>query len=45
MEVAEKKIPGKKVKSFNELIPDSLKTIVREQAACYRFEHSGNNGG
>ena len=34
IEVAEEKIPNKKVKSFNDLIPDSLKTIVRDQAAA-----------
>lgn len=32
-EVANKKITNKKIKSFNDLIPDSLKTIVRDQAA------------
>ncbi len=33
IEVADKKITDKKIKSFNELIPDSLKTFVRDQAA------------
>lgn len=34
VEIADKKITNKKVKSFNELIPDSLKKIVRDQAAA-----------
>ncbi len=33
LEVAGKKITNKKVTSFNELIPDSLKTFIRDQAA------------
>lgn len=32
MAVADKKIEAKKVKSFNDLIPDSLKTLVHDQA-------------
>jgi lipopolysaccharide export system permease protein len=32
IEVADKKITNKKVKSFDEFIPDSLKTFVRDQA-------------
>jgi lipopolysaccharide export system permease protein len=34
IETAGKKLTAKKVKSFNELIPDSLKTFVRDQAAA-----------
>ena len=33
LKVADKKITNKKVTSFNELIPDSLKTFIRDQAA------------
>ena len=30
----QKKFQDKKIKSFNDLIPDSLKTVVRDQAAA-----------